>query len=115
LVIADTGTGALRYAMTSMASDLDGKHVRDVLRLTVERRTGCAGAILETIYDGPLAGAAFGDPGVGSDPGDRALGGGTSETLCFRVTLPVDTDVLYQSASTTASFTFPAEQTANNP
>ena len=59
--------------------------------------------------------AAFGDPQIGANPGDRGLGGGTSETLCFRVTLPVDTDVLYQSASTTARFTFSAEQIANNP
>jgi hypothetical protein len=115
LIIANTGTGALRYAMTSIASDIDGKHARDVLQLTVERRTGCAGAILETLYDGPIATAAFGDPQVGDDLGDRALDGGTSETLCFRVTLPLDTDVLYQSASTTATFTFSAEQTANNP
>ena len=35
LIISDTGTGALRYAMTSNASDLDGKHARDVLQLTV--------------------------------------------------------------------------------
>lgn len=116
LVIADTGTGALRYAMTSVASDIDGKHVRDVLQLLVERRTsGCAGATLETVYDGPIATAAFGDPQVGADLGDRALDGGTSETLCFRVTLPADTDVLYQNASTSVTFTFSAEQTANNP
>jgi Camelysin metallo-endopeptidase len=115
LVVDNTGTGALRYAMTSMATDLDGKQVRDVLQLTVERRTGCVGPILETMYDGPIATAAFGDPQVGADPGDRALNGGTSETLCFRVTLPVDTDVLYQNAATTVTFTFSAEQTVNNP
>ena len=56
LLIANAGTGDLRYVMTSISSDVDGKHVRDVLRLTVERRTGCAGAILETVYDGPIAG-----------------------------------------------------------
>lgn len=115
LIISDTGTGALRYAMTSNASDVDAKHARDVLQLTVERRTGCGGAVLETVYDGPIATAAFGDPQVGADLGDRALNGGTSETLCFRVTLPVDTDVLYQTAATTVTFTFSAEQTANNP
>jgi hypothetical protein len=87
-----------------------------VLQLTVERRTtGCVGAILETIYDGPIATAAFGDPQVGANVGDRELAGGASETLCFRVTLPVDTDVLYQNASTSVTFTFSAEQTANNP
>jgi Camelysin metallo-endopeptidase len=115
LIIADDGTGALRYAMTSVASDVDGKHARDVLQLTVERRTGCAGAVLETVYDGPIATAVFGDPQVGADLGDRALNGGTSEKLCFRVTLPVDTDVLYQTAATTVTFSFSAEQTANNP
>jgi hypothetical protein len=115
LIIGNTGSGALRYAMTSLASDIDGKHARDVLQLTIERRSGCVGAILETIYDGPIGVAAFGDPQVGDDLGDRALDGGTSETLCFRVTLPVDTDVLYQNAATTVSFSFAAEQTVNNP
>lgn len=116
LIIGNTGTGALRYAMTSSASDIDGKHVRDVLQLTVERRTGgCVGTTLETIYDGSIGAAAFGDPQIGNDLGDRALAGGTSETLCFRVTLPVDTDVLYQNAATTATFSFSAEQTVNNP
>jgi hypothetical protein len=39
----------------------------------------------------------------------------TSETLCFRVNLPLATGNGFQSATTTATFTFDAEQTANNP
>ena len=38
----------------------------------------------------------------------------TNEILCFRASLPLTTGTAYQSASTTATFTFDAEQTANN-
>jgi len=43
------------------------------------------------------------------------LNAGASETLCFRVTLPSSTGSAYQSASTTTTFTFDAEQTSSNP
>jgi hypothetical protein len=46
--------------------------------------------------------------------GDRALAGGTSENLCFRATLPLTTGNTFQNASTSVTFTFAAEQTANN-
>ncbi len=115
LEIANGGTGALRYSMTSEATDLDGKHLLDVLMLAVERRSGCDGAVLETIYSGPIGLAAFGDPAPGLDPGDRALGSGSSEVLCLSAMLPVGTDFLYGGAASTATLTFWAEQTAGNP
>jgi len=115
LTVRNDGTGDLRYSMTAGATDADGKHLRDVLTLNVERRTGCAGTVLESLYSGGVATAAFGDPLPGSNPGDRTLAAGTSETLCFRVALPVDTDVIYQGATTTLTLTFNAEQVDNNP
>lgn len=46
---------------------------------------------------------------------DRVLNSAANETLCFRVALPPATGDAYQGAQTTTTFTFAAEQTANNP
>lgn len=115
LTIENTGTGTFRYAMTSSATDPDSKHLAQGLTLVIERRTGCSGSVLETPYSGSVASAAFGDPNPGVDAGDRQLGPGTSEVLCFRVTLPTGSDAAYSSASTAWTLTMWAEQTANNP
>ena len=115
LTIQNDGTGDLRYAMTADATDPDGKHLRDALQLEVERRTGCSGPVLEVVYSGPIATAAFGNPAAGGDPGDRTLGSGASEVLCFRATLPVGADSLLQGATTTTTLTFVAEQVSGNP
>lgn len=115
LTVEDVGTGTLRYAMTVTTTDTDAKQLRDVLHLDVERRTGCSGPVLETLYSGPIGTAAFGNPAAGGDPGDRQLVAGGSEDLCFRATLPAGTDTLYQGATTTVTLTFRAEQVAGNP
>lgn len=115
LTIQNTGTGSLRYSMTASVTDPDGKHLRDALNLTIERRTGCGGSVLETLYTGAMGAALFGDPLAGNDAGDRTLGTSASEVLCFRATLPTDTDPLYASASATLTLTFWSEQTAGNP
>lgn len=115
LTIQNDGTGDLRYAMTAVVTDPDAKNLRDALQLVVERRTGCGGPVLEVLYSGPIATAAFGDPATGSDPGDRTLGSGASTALCFRATLPLGADSLLQGATTTATLTFRAEQVSGNP
>lgn len=115
LTVQNTGNGTFRYAMTSSATDPDSKHLAQALTLVVERRTGCSGSVLETLYSGSVASAAFGNPNPGADAGDRQLGPGTSEVLCFRVTLPTGSDTAYSSASTAWTLTMWAEQTANNP
>lgn len=115
LTVRNGGTGDLRYAMTVRATDDDAKHLRDVLQLDVELRDGCGGTVIEVLYSGPLAAAAFGDPRPGGDQGDRVLDSGLSEVLCVRATLPTGTDTLYAGATTTATLTFWAEQVAGNP
>lgn len=115
LTILNTGTATLRYAMTTNATDPDTKHLRDALQLVVERRSGCSGPVLETLYSGSIGAAALGNPQPGANSGDRTLGSGISDVLCFRALLPVDTDPLYQGAATTITLTFWAEQTAGNP
>ncbi len=58
----------------------------------------------------------FGSKTAGSDAGDRVLAASpTNEDLCFRVELPIGATNAAQTLSTTATFTFYAEQTINNP
>jgi len=102
LTITNAGATEFRYALSTVADNLDAKNLRDQLSLTIRLKTAnpCS------TEDGAVQGA---------DPGDRTLAGGASEVLCFKAELPLATGNTYQSAATTATFTFDAEQTANNP
>jgi hypothetical protein len=57
----------------------------------------------------------IGDSAAGQQTGDRTLAAGGSEVLCLQVSLPSATGNTYQAKTTTATFTFDAEQTTNNP
>ena len=57
------------------------------------------------------AGAAFGNPARGSDPGDRTLTAGSNETLCFKFDLQSGASTLLQEQSAWVNFSFMAEQT----
>lgn len=117
LNVANDGTGQLRYAMTSSSTD-DSQHLADQVTLEIREKAAgtCAadftGAVV--MSSTALSAAAFGDPSVGSDTGDRVLNASASENLCFKASLPGSTDDSYQGATTTTTFTFRAEQTANN-
>jgi len=113
VTVDNTGTGDLRYAMTGSATDADGKGLADQLTLTVE--AGACGSTTGTLYSGALSGAAFGDPATGADAGDRNVAAGGSDDLCFTWAFPQASGNGYQNAATDATFTFDAEQTANNP
>ena len=116
LVVSNTGTGQLRYAMSSASTNADGKNLRDQLSLTVKTLgTSCAAFDGTSLYSGTLSAAAFGSNAQGAQAGDRTLAAGANETLCFQATLPIGTGNAFQGASTTTTFTFDAEQTANNP
>ncbi len=108
LTVDNDGTGDLRYSMTTSASGT----LASQLTLTVEAGA-CDGS--EVLYDGALVGSGFGDPTAGPDDGDRVLVAGTgTEDLCFTVGLPLATGNGYQGTSASVTFTFAAEQTANN-
>ena len=112
LTIANAGTGALRYSLTTVATNTLG----DTLTLTAKTvGTSCATfdgttVLAATILDG----AAIGNPTQGADSGDRTLAAAASEILCFRVSLPLATGNALQGISSAVTFTFDAEQTANN-
>ena len=93
---------------------------RDGASAVVERRHrhlaggGARERAVGATVDHQAAGAADPFPAVAVE-GDRTLAGATSETLCFQASLPVGTSNTFQGAATTATFTFSAEQTSNNP
>jgi hypothetical protein len=87
------------------------------LQLTVKAfGTDCATFDGATILAATtLNGAAVGSNVQGAQAGDRILSGATSEVLCFRVSLPFATGNPLQGLVSAATFTFDAEQVANNP
>jgi hypothetical protein len=116
LTVSNGGTVQLRYAMTSSSTNPDTKALRDQLTLTIKTvGTSCATFDGTQLYAGALSAAAFGSVSQGQQASDRLLDAATSEQLCFRVSLPLSSGNAFQSATTTTTFTFSAEQTANNP
>jgi predicted ribosomally synthesized peptide with SipW-like signal peptide len=120
LTVSNDGSLELRYAIESTTTE---DVLASELVLTVKSGvTACtdAGWAADgtTLYAGRL-GSTGTDPIVGSaapgaDAGDRVLVAATNEVLCFNVTLPL-ASTAGQGATTTATFDFLAEQTANNP
>jgi spore coat-associated protein N len=123
IVVSNDGTLDLRYAITASATNTDTLSLMSQLVLTIKSDvTTCTNGGFSTdgtsIYSGPLGSVAglkiVGDKATGAQTGDRTLAPSANETLCFNVELPTNTGNLYQGAATTATFTFDAEQTANN-
>ena len=121
LDVANSGTLELRYAMASTTTeDILAAELDLTVKLGV---TTCDDADWTTdgtvLYSGVLGSTGtslvLGDATQGSDAGDRVLAAGANEVLCFNVTLPLSAGSAIEGQSTTATFTFEAEQTANNP
>ncbi len=122
ITVTNAGSLALRYAITSTTTEnvLAGQ-----LSLTIKSGvTTCTnagfGASGTVIYGAGVLGNTtavnlVGNPAQGAQAGDRTLASSANEALCFNVSLPLSTGNAYQSLTTTATFAFQAEQTANNP
>jgi len=119
LTVSNSGNSTLRYAMTTTATNTDAKGLRDQMTLVIKTKdtntAGCGNFNGTQLYSGTLAAGVIGDSTVGFQTGDRSLAGSASEVLCFQAALPSSTTIAFQGATTTATFTFNAEQTANNP
>lgn len=113
IAVSNSGTGALRYAISTSATNTDGKGLAAQMTLTVSPGT-CASPG-SSIYSGALGSAAVGSSTQGAQAGDRTLAAGANENLCFAWSFPLSSGNGFQNAATTATFTFAAEQTANNP
>lgn len=127
VTVTNGGSLELRYATTSTSTDSDTVYPLSAqLDLWVWEESaaadGCNATPAEAgshVYGpGDLGSTTgldlFGDATQGEHPGDRVLGAGDHEVLCFHVALPESTGNDYQGSSTTATFEFLAEQTANN-
>ena len=103
LTIVNTGNLSLLYSMTASAPGSLGSE----LQLTV-RTNSCASS--GTTIFGPvgLSSGAFGSSALGAQTGDRSLGAGASESLCFTISLPSSSTL--SGSSVAATFTFTAEQ-----
>jgi spore coat-associated protein N len=121
VVVTNSGTAQMRYAVSGSASNADLKGLASQITVTI-RQPDVAGGSTCTAFtgsqlysgvipyvEGNLIGTFATHPN-----GGRALIAGGFETLCFRATLPSATGNTYQGATTNMTFTFYAEQTANN-
>ena len=123
LTVSNAGSGQLRYAISASATNADAKALKDQLVMTINTvdvttpGTPCDDFDGTQLYTGDLdgtAGVLVGSSAQGAQAGDRVLDASNNEVLCFRVSLPLSATNAVQSAATTATFTFDAEQTANN-
>jgi spore coat-associated protein N len=116
VTVSNGGSVTLRYALSSTATNTDTKGLKDQLVLAIKNEDaggGCAAFTGTSLYSGDLdstAGKLIGDSAAGAQTGDRTLTSSSSEVLCFRATLPSATGNAFQTAATTATFTFDAEQ-----
>jgi spore coat-associated protein N len=114
--VTNNGTSQLRYAMTTATTNADAKGLAAQMTLAITTGPLVSGACTGTsIYSGTLAAAALGDPTTGAQAGDRNVNASATDNLCFQWTFPKVSGNAFQNATTTATFNFAAEQTANNP
>jgi hypothetical protein len=128
VVVENDGTAQLRYSVSQSSTNADSKALRDSLLLVIKSEDTGSGAYGTdgdycddgngtTLHASAALGASsnlLGDPTQGSDSGDRTLNAGANEVLCFYLSLSIAAPNSMQGAATTTTFTFDAEQTANN-
>jgi Camelysin metallo-endopeptidase len=114
--VTNSGTSQMRYSMSSVVTESDGKGLAAQMTLLVTDGPVLGGVCTgNTVYTGSLAGAAFGSSTAGAQAGDRNVTAGVTQNLCFGWSFPPGSGNAYQTATTSSTFTFAAEQTANNP
>ena len=121
VTVSNDGSLELRYAMASQTTEAALAAQLDMTVKTGVTTCTTAGFGTDgTVVYGPgdLGGttevAVLGDKTTGAQAGDRTLGASASETLCVQVTLPISTGNAFQGLTSTATFSFYAEQTASN-
>lgn len=121
MTVSNDGTLELRYAISSTTTEdaLAGELVLSVKAGVTTCDDANWAADGTVLYNGVLGTtgtvALVGSNVQGADAGDRVIAASGSEILCFNVTLPLATSNTFQNGASTATFTFDAEQTANNP
>ena len=122
LQVLNNGSLALRYSADGSATAALGGQLEVTVYMLPTAATACTPASVASLT--PLFNAAplgtgttqlFGDPTPGADTGDQVLSAGGQDGLCVVAELPTGTGNAFQNTTTTLSFHFDAEQTANNP
>ena len=122
ITVSNAGTLQLRYAVTStttenvLAAQLD-LTIKTGVTTCTNGGFGVDGTVIYGPGDlGSVAGTnVIGNPAQGNQAGDRTLNASANEVLCFNVQLPSSTGNTYQGLTSTATFSFQAEQTSSNP
>ena len=122
ITVTNAGSLELRYAVTSdTTEDTLAAQLDLTIKTGVTTCTNVGFGVDGTVIYGPgdlgstTGTDVIGDPTQGADTGDRTLAASADEDLCFNVELPSATGNSFQGLTTTATFAFAAEQTANNP
>ena len=113
ITVTNNGSGDMRYAMSSTFTNTDSKGLAAQVDLTI--KPGSCPSVGTAFFTGKLSTAAFGSNVQGAQAGDRNILAGATEDLCFAWSFPLTSGNAYQSATTTVTFTFDAEQTLYNP
>lgn len=124
VTVTNGGTVEMRYAVKSATTEDTLAAQLDLVvwdeTAEADADTACAATPpATTLYAannlGSVAGTNIvGNPAQGAQTGDQTLAASATQQLCFKVSLPLATDITYENLTTTATFTFQAEQTANN-
>ena len=122
ITVSNAGTLQLRYAVTStttentLAAELD-MTIKSGVTTCTNAGFGTDGTVVYATADlgNTTAINIIGNPAQGAQAGDRTLNASASEVLCINVSLPLAATNASQGLTTTATFAFAAEQTANNP
>lgn len=120
ITVKNIGNNSLRYAVTSTTTEnvLAGQLVLAIKTGVTTCTNAGFGGSGTSVYSGVLGNTTptkvIGDSATGAQAGDRTLANGTNEVLCAQVSMPSATGNAFQGLSSTATFTFNAEQTQNN-
>jgi predicted ribosomally synthesized peptide with SipW-like signal peptide len=122
ITVTNGGTMVFRYAVTStttenvLAAELD-MTIKSGVATCTNAGFGGSGTVIYATGDlgNTTAVNVIGNPAQGSHAGDRTLAAAGNEILCFNVSLPLAATNASQGLTSTATFAFVAEQTANNP
>jgi predicted ribosomally synthesized peptide with SipW-like signal peptide len=121
ITVTNGGTMQFRYALTGtttenvLAGELD-MTIRSGVTTCNNASWDATGTVVYATGDlgNTTAINLIGNPTQGADAGDRVLAAAANEVLCFNVYFPLAATNASQGLTSTGTFAFIAEQTANN-
>jgi hypothetical protein len=106
VTVVNSSDRAMTYTMTRGDVAAGGAALSAALVLTIRTiGSSCADRDGSVLFDGPLDAAA-----IGSAEDARPLAAATAEILCFRATLPLESDDGHQGLATSVALIFTASR-----